>query len=131
MTLLTSELSILGLYGLFLCLIIFLQVTGASTQLDMGYLLSSRDEKRTLSGMVGRLERAVNNSVTAMAMFGPAVLLLAVQNRFDSYTLVFAQVFLIVRVLYVPAYVFNLVGVRTLLWLLGFATTIGLYVLSF
>ena len=46
-------------------------------------------------------------------------------------TLVCAQAFLIARVLYVPAYVFNLVGIRTLLWLAGFATTLALYLLSF
>ncbi|MFC2970358.1 MAPEG family protein [Acidimangrovimonas pyrenivorans] len=126
----SSELDILALYGLFVCLTLLAQVTGAATQFDMGYLLSSRDEKRTLEGMVGRLDRALTNSVTAMALFAPAVLLVFAKDASSHLTLICAQVFLIARVLYVPAYVFNLVGIRTLLWLAGFATTIGLYILS-
>lgn len=128
---LTSELNILALYGLFVCLVLFLQVSGAATQLDMGYLLSSRDEKRTLSGMVGRLERALQNSVVALALFAPAVLILTLKNDTGGIGLVCAQIFLIARILYVPAYVFNLVGIRTVLWLAGFVCTIGIFLVSF
>ena len=96
----------------------------------MGYLLSSRDEKRTLEGMVGRLERALANSVTALALFAPAVLLLHAQSAFTTTTLLAAQVFLIARVLYVPAYMFNMIGFRTLFWLAGFAATAWLFILS-
>lgn len=126
----TDELSILALYGLFVCLVLFVQVSGAATQFDMGYLISSRDEKRTLAGMVGRMERALNNSVTALAMFAPPILILALRQHNDGLSLICAQIFLIVRVLYVPSYVFNLVGLRTLLWLVGFACTVGLYLLA-
>lgn len=128
---LSSELNILALYGLFVCLTLVAQATGALTQLDMGYLLSSRDEKRTLEGMAGRIERALMNSIVAMSLFAPAILILALKSDFSRYTLVAAQVFLAVRVLYVPAYVFNLVGLRTLLWLAGFAATILLYLAGF
>lgn len=126
----TTELNILSLYGLFVCLVLFLQVSGAATQFDMGYLMSSRDEKRSLEGMVGRLERGLNNSIIALAMFAPAVLILTVKQETGGIGLVCAQIFLIVRILYVPAYVFNLVGLRTLLWLAGFVCTIGLYLIS-
>jgi len=126
-----SELDILALYALYVCLTLLAQVTGTATQLDMGYLLSSRDEKRTLEGMVGRLDRALTNSVTALALFAPAILILQVKDGFTPLTLTCAQVFLVARVLYVPAYIFNLVGVRTLLWLAGFAVTVGLYLLCF
>lgn len=126
----TDELSILALYGLFVCLVLFLQVSGAATQFDMGYLLSSRDEKRSLEGMVGRMERALNNSVVALALFAPPILILALRQHGDGLSLICAQIFLIARILYVPAYVFNLIGLRTLLWLAGFACTIGLYLLA-
>ncbi len=127
---LTHELSILALYGLLVALTLLAQVTGAATQLDMAYLLSSRDEKRTLEGMVGRLDRALGNSVTAMALFAPAILILHAKEAFNADTLVLAQIFLAARVLYLPAYVFNLTGFRTLVWLLGFVATVLLYLLA-
>lgn len=122
----SSELNILAIYGLYTALILLLQVTGATAQLGMGYLLSSRDEHRTLTGITGRLDRALTNSITAMALFAPAILLLAHRDAFGAATLTAAQAFLIARVLYVPAYALRLTGIRTLLWLIGFAATVAL-----
>ncbi|WP_127901818.1 MAPEG family protein [Solirhodobacter olei] len=127
---LTHEMTILALYGLLVALTLLGQATGAATQLDMGYLLSSRDEKRTLEGMAGRFDRALNNSVVAMALFAPAILILNANDAFSPDTLILAQLFLGARVLYLPAYVFNLVGFRTLFWLIGFASTVLLLLLA-
>ncbi len=126
----SSELNILAIYGLYTALILLLQVTGATAQLGMGYLLSSRDEHRTLTGITGRLDRALTNSITAMALFAPAILLLAHRDAFGAATLTAAQAFLIARVLYVPAYALRLTGIRTLLWLIGFAATVALYLMA-
>lgn len=126
----SSELNILAIYGLYTALILLLQVTGATAQLGMGYLLSSRDEHRTLTGITGRLDRALTNSITAMALFAPAILLLAQRDAFGAATLTAAQAFLIARVLYVPAYALRLTGIRTLLWLIGFAATVALYLMA-
>lgn len=126
----SSELNILVLYGLYTALILLLQVTGALGQLGMGYLLSSRDEHRSLTGITGRLDRALTNSVTAMALFAPAVLILGQKGAFSAATLTAAQVFLVARVLYVPAYGLGLTGIRTLLWLVGYAATVILYLIA-
>ncbi|WP_347311281.1 MAPEG family protein [Defluviimonas sp. SAOS-178_SWC] len=126
----SSELNILALYGLFTCLILILKMTGAMGQLGMGYLLSSRDEHRTLTGITGRLDRALTNSITAMALFAPAILILALKEGFGGATLTAAQVFVVARVLYVPAYGLGLTGIRTLLWTAGFAATVVLYLMA-
>ncbi len=126
----SSELNILALYGLYIALVLLAQVTGAMGQAGMGYLLSSRDEHRTLTGITGRLDRALANSVTAMALFAPAILVLALKDDFGAGTLTAAQAFLVARVLYVPAYGLGLTGVRTLLWLIGFAATVVLYLIA-
>ncbi len=126
----SSELNILALYGLYTAIIVLAQVTGALGQVGMGYLLSSRDEHRTMTGITGRLDRALTNSVTAMALFAPAILLLAVKDEFSAATLTAARVFLVARVLYVPAYALGLTGVRTLLWLVGFAATVVLFLMA-
>lgn len=127
---LTSELSILAIYGIFVCITLVLQATGSLLQLDMGYLLSSRDENRTVTGMAARTERALSNSVTAMALFAPAILLLAVQERFSPTTLMAAQVFLAARVVYLPAYVFGITGLRSAAWMVGFLATLALFFMS-
>ena len=124
----SSELNILALYGLFTCLVLILKVSGATGQLGMGYLISSRDEARSLTGITARLDRALTNSITAMALFAPAILLLHAKDGFSPATLTAAQAFLLARIFYVPAYGFGAVGIRTLLWLIGFAATVFLYI---
>lgn len=126
----TTELNILALYGLYTALVLLAQVTGAQSQLGMGYLLSSRDEHRTLTGITARLDRALTNSITAMVLFAPAILLLHAKGAFTHNTLTAAQVFLAARVLYVPAYGFGLTGLRTLFWIAGFAATVVLYLIA-
>ncbi len=125
-----TETTILALYGLLVLITILLQATGSMQQLTLGYLLSSRDEGRTVTGMSARIERALNNSITAMALFAPAILILVVTDQTSATTLLAAQVFLIGRIIYLPAYAFGIIGVRTLAWFAGFAATAALYFLA-
>ncbi len=125
-----TEITILVLYGFLVIVTLLLQATGAMTQLGMGYLLSSRDENRTVSGIAGRLERALNNSVTAMVLFAPAVLLIVVTDSSSNQTVLAAQAFLIARLIYLPAYAFKLTGIRSLAWTVGLLSTALLYFLA-
>lgn len=125
-----TEATVLILYGFLVLITLVLQATGTMTQLGMGYLLSSRDEGRTVKGMSARLDRALANSITALALFAPAILILIVTDKTSTQTLFAAQAFLVGRVAYLPAYVFGLVGVRSLAWTIGFAATALLYFLA-
>lgn len=125
-----TELQILAAYGLLVLLTILLQVLGSMQTLSMGYLMSARDEPREVGRMTGRIRRALDNSVTAMALFAPAVLLLVVQDRTSDASLLAAQVFLIARIIYLPVYALGVPTVRTLAWLAGFAATVALYLLA-
>jgi uncharacterized MAPEG superfamily protein len=127
---LTSELSILLTYGLVVGLLLGLKLTGMMTQLDMGYLLSSRDQTRTLEGMLGRTDRALGNSVTALVLFAVPVLVMGLRDTYTGQSLLAAQVFLAARVVYIPAYIFGIVGLRTGVWLVGFLATLLLYFLA-
>ena len=118
-----SELSILAIYGLIVASALVLQTSGVMGQLGIGYILSSRDENRRASGMAARMERATNNSVVALSMVAPAVLIIAIKGNLDATSLASAQIFLIARVVYLPAYAFGIVGLRTLTWVIGFAAT--------
>jgi uncharacterized MAPEG superfamily protein len=122
-----TELTILALYGLLVIVTLIAQATGTMTQLGMGYLLSSRDEHRTVKGISGRLDRALNNSITAMVLFAPAVLILFVLQATNNQTLLAAQAFLIARIVYLPAYAFGITGLRSLAWMVGIAATALLY----
>jgi uncharacterized MAPEG superfamily protein len=125
-----TEPTVLILYAFLVIVTLLMQATGAMTQLGMGYLLSSRDEHRTVSGIAGRLERALNNSVTAMVLFAPAVLLIVLTESSTNQTVLAAQVFLIARLVYLPAYAFKLTGIRSLAWTTGLLSTALLYFLA-
>ena len=125
-----TEITILILYAFLVIITLIMQATGAMTQLGMGYLLSSRDENRTVSGIAGRLERALNNSITAMVLFAPAVLLIAVTDKSSSQSILACQAFLLARLVYLPAYAFKLTGIRSLAWTVGLLSTALLYFLA-
>ena len=125
-----TETTILALYGLLVLITILLQATGSMQQLSLGYLMSSRDEGRTVTGMTARIKRALDNSITAMALFAPAILILVITDKTSVTSLLAAQVFLIARIIYLPAYAFGIIGVRTLAWVAGFAATAILYFLA-
>jgi len=126
----SSELSILALYGLLTLLAILIQVLLATPALGIPYLVSARDTPREMSGTAGRALRAQSNSVYALAMFAPAILLLAVKDGFSGSSLLAAQAFLIARILYLPIYYAGIPWVRTLVWLVGFLATAWLYLLA-
>lgn len=125
-----TETTILALYGLLVAVTLILQATGAMTQLGIGYLLGTRDEEHTVTGMSARLDRALNNSVIAMALFAPAILLHVAADSTSTQTLLLAKAFLIGRVVYLPTYVFGLKGIRSLAWGIGFLSTAVLYFLA-
>ncbi len=125
-----TETTILAAYGLLVLLTILLQVLGSLQSLSLGYLLTSRDDPREVSKMTGRLNRALDNSVVAMALFAPAILLLVVLERTSLTSLLAAQIFLIARIIYLPVYALGVPAIRTLAWLAGFAATAVLYFLA-
>lgn len=126
----SNELSILALYGLLLLATILVQAAFASRQLSLTYLAGPRDDGVALGGVAGRALRAVDNSVVAMALFAPAVLILAAKGGFGPPTLVAAQTFLIGRLVYVVVYLAGVPWVRTLAWFAGFGATLYLYLMA-
>jgi uncharacterized MAPEG superfamily protein len=103
---------------------------GGVQQLSLGYLISSRDEDRSMTGMTARVKRALDNSVVALALFAPAILMLELLDRTNATSLLAAQVFLLARIIYLPVYALGVPAIRTLAWLAGFAATAILYFLA-
>lgn len=122
-----DEITILALYGLFVLIVVVLQVLAAMSQVGLPELASPRDTTPPLTGTAGRVERALNNSVVALALFAPAVLILKIQDASTGGTLLAAQIFVIARILYVGVYVAGIPWLRTGIWMLGFLATAYLY----
>lgn len=126
----SSELGVLGLYGLWVVIVIFVQVLAAAGQVGVVELVKSRDNMPKLTGVPGRLDRAQLNSVIALAMFAPAVYLLQQNGASTAGTVLAAQIFLIARVVYVFLYASGVMWLRTLVWLIGFLATAWLYLVA-
>ena len=126
-----TELGILGLYGLVVIVTILAQLVAAQAQVGLDMLVKPRDDMPKLTGVAGRLERAQLNSIVAMALFAPAVLILQAKGLATPGTLLTAQVFLIARIAYVPIYAAGVPWVRTLIWVVGFLATAWLYISGF
>ena len=123
----SSELSILALYGLLVMAQILIHVLSATPPLGIPYLVSPRDEARSLTGVPGRCKRAADNAVTALALFAPAILLLHAKGGFTTSTLLAAQVFLILRLIYAVLYPLGTPWLRTVVWVVAFLANAYLY----
>ena len=122
-----TELTILALNGVLIIVVILIETALSITQLGDTYMRSPRDEKRDKAGMAGRAERAVINCAIGMALFAPAILILAVSNGFTGSSAAAAWVYLIARVIYVIVYILGVPTVRTLAFVAGLLATLWLY----
>ncbi|MGH8427205.1 MAG: MAPEG family protein [Gammaproteobacteria bacterium] len=94
------------------------------------WLASNRDttDRAPLTGAAGRAERAHANLKENYPAFVAAVLILAYSGHTELGTAVASAVFVGARLLYIGAYIGGNQPLRTLLWALGWASTI--YILA-
>ncbi len=117
MTLTTIILLVLALYGVQ----IFLQET-SRFGFDLWSIVDNRDHLPEMSVVAGRLERAKNNMLEALPIFLALALLALVKGGDQGDVAHAASIFLIARVVYVPAYVSGVPMLRSLTWLVGVAS---------
>ena len=125
-----TEISYLAMYGLFLALLILIQVLISARQHGLLSLLGNR-ENLVSTGIAVRAERTVQNSVVAMALIAPAVLMIAHNNLTTSSTILSIQIFLTARIVYSVCFIFGITYLRTLSWITGFFATAYLYLMLF
>lgn len=96
----------------------------------MNWLISNRDvsDKPPLSGAAARAERAHANYKENFPAFVAVILILAYSGHYTMGTAVASAVFVVARILYIPAYVGGIPLLRTSLWTLAWASTI--YILA-
>ncbi|MGH8128842.1 MAG: MAPEG family protein [Gammaproteobacteria bacterium] len=90
------------------------------------WLRSNRDvtDKPALSGAAARAERAHANYKENFPAFVAVILILCLSGHNCLATAVASAVFVAARILYIPVYIGGIPPLRTLLWALGWASTI-------
>jgi uncharacterized MAPEG superfamily protein len=119
MTLTTIILLVLALYMVQL----FLQET-SRFGFDLWGIVGNRDNLPEMSVVAGRLDRAKNNMLEALPIFLALALLALVKGGDTSKVAHAASIFLIARIVYVPAYVSGVPMLRSLVWLVGVASLV-------
>ncbi len=89
--------------------------TGQFTTIQHGlsYGLSPRDEKKPLTGVGARVERAFANYMQTFPFFAAAVLVAHVAGRHSWLTVTGAQLYFWARLVYVPLYAAGIPIART------------------
>jgi len=91
------------------------------------WLLSSRETLPDYrKGLAGRMERARNNGFEALAVFTPAVAIVAISGSSSATTVTAAWVFVAARIVYFGCYAGNLVPWRTLVWFVGWVAVVAM-----
>ena len=124
----THELTILTFAALLQVLQFFAYATAANRQLPPGVALGPRDNKPELTGIAGRLQRAMNNHFEGLVLFTIAVVVVTLGEESTQVTRRAANVYLIARVLYIPAYAFGWTPWRSAIWAVGFFATLTMLI---
>ena len=126
----TPELTVLALAALLQGVQFALMAIPANIELGVGKTLSPRDASRMGKPMVeqvsdktGRLFRAMNNHFEALILFTIAVTVITLGDKGTGLSAVLAWTYLGARILYIPAYYFGWTPWRSLIWFVGFLST--------
>ena len=109
------ELQLVLFYALSVILMLVVQSYLATQQHGIK-ILAERREHITLTGIAGRSDRAVKNSIVSLIFLLPAVMALASIGQSSAGTVIALQIFLVGRILYFIAYLFSITWVRSCLW---------------
>ena len=122
----TPELTALALAALLQAVQFVLYAIPANLELGPGYTMSARDRppSREMSAQTARLGRALNNHFEGLILFTIAVLVVTLGQAASPFTAACAWVYLGARVLYIPAYAYDLRPWRSLVWAVGFFATL-------
>ncbi|MDP2080076.1 MAG: MAPEG family protein [Pseudotabrizicola sp.] len=126
----TPELTVLALAGLLQAVQFVLFAVPANLELGTGYTSSARDRppSRQLSERTARLQRALNNHFEALILFTLAVTVVTLGQQSTPVTQAAAWVYLVARILYIPAYALGLRPWRSFIWVIGFLATLTMIV---
>lgn len=122
----TAELTVLALAGLLQAVQFVSIAVPANLQIGSAYMMGPRDTDppRQLSQAAGRLRRAFLNHFEGLILFTLAVVVVTLGGQESPVTAACAWIYLLARVVYVPAYVLGWTPWRSVVWAVGFAATV-------
>ena len=123
------ELQLVLFYALSVILMLIVQSYIATQQHGIK-ILAERREHIILTGIAGRSDRAVKNSIVSLVFVLPAVMALALSGQSSTTTVIALQIFLVARILYFIAYLFSITWVRSCLWWAGTICVFYLYAIA-
>lgn len=102
----------------------------ANLELSTRYTGGSRDfpPEKPLSKRTARLQRALNNHFEGLILFTIAVTVVTLSNQSTPITQTAALTYLAARALYVPAYYFGWNPWRSVIWGIGFLSTLTMLI---
>ncbi len=118
----TPELTALTLAALLQIIQIILMAIPANIELGTAKTLGPRDGPPLMTQVThrtARLHRAMSNHFESLLLFAIATLTVTFADKTSIYTVGACTLYLIARVLYIPAYAFGWVPWRSLFWALG------------
>jgi uncharacterized MAPEG superfamily protein len=124
------EVTVLGWAVLLAVVQLALFAVPANRQLGPAYTAGPRDEKRELTGVPARLQRAFANHVEGLVLFTAAVAVVTLGEASTPVTRTAALLYLGARVFYVPAYALGAPYLRSLIWAVGFCATVTMVVVA-
>jgi len=123
---LTPELTALTLAALLQVAQYALYAIPANLELGTRYTAGSRDHApdQDMSKRTARLGRAMQNHFEGLILFGIAVTVITLSDQSSTLTAICAYAYLVARILYIPAYAYGLNPWRSLIWAVGFLSTL-------
>lgn len=119
----TAELTALTLAALLQVVQMMGFSVAGNLQIDAKTAFGPRDTPVHLTGVGGRLQRAMNNHFEGLILFTIACVVVTLAQQSTPFTSACAWIYVAMRLLYVPAYAFGLSPWRSLIWMVGFAAT--------
>lgn len=118
------ELQVLGYAALLQYVQFVLMAVPVNLQLGVAYTAGARDTQQQPSGVPGRLYRALNNHFENLILFTIAVVVVVLGDGSTGLTETAAWVYLVARILYVPAYTSGVFLLRSVIFGVGFGATL-------
>ena len=122
----TTELFYLWMSGLVLIIATLIQQLTSLFNVGLMPVLGSRENVK-FTGMTGRLERAILNSVVAMTLITPAIVILHLMEITNASTVLAVQIFLTARIVYIISYGIGIMGLRSAGWTASLLSILWLY----
>jgi uncharacterized MAPEG superfamily protein len=129
---LPTEIVMLGLGAVLLLLQMFLQSVSSAIELGGGYKAGPRDDSRVVRSVIaGRADRAFRNLLETFPIFAALALALVITGRNGGLGALGAQVWMVMRILYVPLYLVQIPFARSVVWFVSIFALVAVLVRLF